>query len=34
LGHDVRSTRQEIESRANGLRADAKDAAEQVFQLI
>lgn len=33
LSHDVRGARREFESRADGLRADAKETAEQVLRL-
>jgi hypothetical protein len=34
LGREVRSTRRELETHANGLRDDAKDGTEQVRSLI
>jgi hypothetical protein len=34
LKQDARSTRRDLGSRANGLRTDAKQAAERVLHLI
>lgn len=34
LGHDVRTARRDLESRADGLRSDAKGTAEQVLHLM